>query len=128
MCAQLRSQSFVTGVLYVNLDMYPEIEPQFVGDPSVKYVEIPTLPTALEQAQMKATQFVAKLADYDLRALLDSIAHTITDLDHLLISPDVRAALAALPPAVRKIDSAVGELQTTLASVHHLADHVDTQV
>lgn len=128
MRAQLRAQSFVTGVLYVSLDMHPDTELHFVADPAVEYVEIPTLPTPLEEAQMKATQFIAKLADYDLRALLDSLAHTVSGLDRVVNSPDLRDALAALPPAIRKVDGAAGELQTTLASVSHLADNVNGRV
>ncbi len=77
---------------------------------------------------MKATQFLAKLADYDVRALLDSLAHAVSGVDRVVNSPDLRDALAALPPAVRRIDGAVGELQNTLASVGHLADNVNGRV
>lgn len=128
MRAQLRAQSFVTGVLYVSLDMHPDTELHFVADPAVEYVEIPTLPTPLEEAEMNATRFLAKLADYDVRALLDSLAHAVSGVDRLVNSPDLRDLLAALPPAVRRIDGAAGELQNTLASVGHLADNVNGRV
>src|SRR5262249_4445784 len=100
--AQLSSQSFGTGLLYVNFDMHPDGESRVVPDPTVQYPEIPTLPTPFEEAQMRAARFLAKLADYDVRALLDSIAHTASGLDQLVNSPDLRDAVAALAPAVRK--------------------------
>jgi paraquat-inducible protein B len=127
MRAQLGMESFVTGLLYVKLDMYPGSELRLVTDPSVKYPEIPTLPTPLEEAQTKAARFLAKLSDYDVRALLDSLSGTASGLDRLVNAPELHETLAGLPPLVRKLDGAVGELQTTIASVRKLSNDVNAR-
>lgn len=127
MRAQLGMESFVTGLLYVKLDVQPGSEMRLVGDPTVTYPEIPTLPTPLEEAQMKAARFLAKLADYDVRALLNSLSGTVSGLDRLVNAPEIRETLASLPPLARKLDGAVEELRTVLASVRQLSSDFNTR-
>jgi paraquat-inducible protein B len=109
----------------VKLDMNPGSELRLVGDPTVAYPEIPTLPTPLEEAQTKAARFLAKLAEYDVRALLDSLSSTASGLDRLVNAPDLHDSLAGLPPLLRKLDAAAGDLQTVLASVRELSDNLN---
>src|SRR5262245_5922883 len=46
---QLATESFVTGVLYVELDFHPGSPVRLEREADVHILEIPTLPTALEQ-------------------------------------------------------------------------------
>jgi len=125
MRAQLGMESFVTGLLYVKLDVQPGSELRLMADPTVTYPEIPTLPTPLEEAQMKAARFLSKLAEYDVRALLDSLSSTASGLDRLVNAPDLHDSLAEMPPLLRKLDAAADELQTVLASVRKLSNNLN---
>src|SRR5256885_62278 len=74
--AELHMQSFVTGVLYIDLDVHPtapkwehsantlEGQERYAG-----IVEIPVLPTALEQAQETLTKVVEELGKADIPEL-----------------------------------------------------------
>src|SRR5437899_5737823 len=72
--AQLNTESLLTGLLYVDLDLHPgsplnlQIEPG-----SGRYPEIPTIPTDLEQVQETAMRALARLDKVDFGALINSI-------------------------------------------------------
>lgn len=72
--AQLASESFVTGVHYVKLDLFPGSKGLSLGD-RVKspYPEIPTLPSQFEEAQTKAAQFFADLEKLDMQGLIEEM-------------------------------------------------------
>jgi paraquat-inducible protein B len=128
MRAQLRMESFVTGILYVDLGMYPNSPIHLVEDTTVEHTEIPTLPTALEEAQMKAATFLAKLDELDVEGLVNSLNNTVQGLDELVNSASLRKTLDSLPATVEKIDTTVVQLRETLASVHGLSDDFKGQI
>ena len=78
--AELQMQSFVTGVLYIDLDMHPGTEAKFsmnTIEQQERYQgieEIPVLPTALEQAQETLTKVVEELGKADIPGLFKSIS------------------------------------------------------
>src|ERR1700730_3008945 len=79
---QLHMQSFVTGVLYVDLDMHPGGQATFsknILEQQERYEgieEIPVLPTTLEQAQETLEKVVAELGKADIAAVFKSISQT----------------------------------------------------
>ena len=46
---QLQTESIVTGVLFVALDLFPDSPIKFVQPPGSRYQEIPTIPTTLQK-------------------------------------------------------------------------------
>src|SRR5262249_42162363 len=63
--AQLATASFVTNLRYVALDLFPGSPKELVGDRSLPYLEIPTLPNDLENAEKEASDVLAHLARVD---------------------------------------------------------------
>jgi paraquat-inducible protein B len=76
--AQLQSQSLLTGLLFVNLDFYPNAPVRLVGGDE-PYPEIPTIPSGFEQLQQSAGDVAARLP-----ALLDQLNGLLTDLNQSL--------------------------------------------
>src|SRR5262249_39400972 len=109
----LKMESFVTGVLYVDLGMFPDTPAELQGGPAVGYPEIPTMPTALEQVQTKAQEFLTKLNDIDLNKLADSLNDLLKHGDELVSSPDLKKSLADFPPTLEQIGGAAGQLHVT---------------
>ena len=58
--AQLGSDSFVTGMMYVSLDIDPKTPIQMIAPPGAPLQEIPAIPTPLEQAQAVAIRIFEK--------------------------------------------------------------------
>jgi paraquat-inducible protein B len=138
--AQLVTQSFVTGLLSVELSLRPGAQTSRVGDTAVP--EIPTVPGELEA-------LTRQLQTVDIAAALDSVQRTLASLNSILTSPHVKQAVADLPQitaalrqTVTTVDREVTALsrtgrealgsteaavQKTLASVETLAAHLDTE-
>ena len=76
--AQLQSQSLLTGLLFVNLDFYPDAQARLVGGDG-PYPEILTIPSDLEQLQQRAGVVAARLPD-----LLDQLNGLLTELNQAL--------------------------------------------
>ncbi|MGE5305152.1 MAG: MlaD family protein [Alphaproteobacteria bacterium] len=118
---QLRTESFVTGVLYVGLDFFPGTPADFVQPPGSKYEEIPTVPTALEQAQDAATRIIAKLEEIDFKGLMNSTKAALDGINQLVSSP-------ALKSSLRTLDETMPKVREAVISLNKLANTVDVKV
>jgi paraquat-inducible protein B len=121
--ARLASTSIITGVLYVNLDMYPNTPIQLAQIPgSTETVEIPTLPTPIEEVTKSVTDVLAQLKSVDLRGIGDSLERTAANIDRLTNLPELRRALSALPPAIVSTQRLMQTLETRVAGTQALED------
>lgn len=112
--AQLASESFVTGVLYVKLDLFPATRGLRLGEEAkAPYPEIPTLPSQLEEVWLKAAQFLADLQAIDLKGLVDEIKLAATSARELLSSQGLKNALDHLDETVDTLDSTLASLRAT---------------
>jgi paraquat-inducible protein B len=138
--AKLVTQSFVTGLLNVELALRPGASASSLGDTTAP--EIPTVPGDLEA-------LTRQLQTVDVAAAVDSLQHTLASLSTILTSPDVKQAVsdlpqitAALKQTLATVDREVTALsrtgrdvlrgtetavQKTLESVDTLAAHLDTE-
>ena len=116
--AQLASESFVTGVLYVALDVLPGTPVHLVGDPQLPYPEIPTVPTPLEEARATLSRLVERIQKIDIERLVGSLQETVDGLKRITNSPDVQRAADSL-------DETVHTLNEAAASVRTLANNLD---
>jgi paraquat-inducible protein B len=124
MRAQLSMESFVTGLLYVKLDLHPGSPLRLVADPTVRYEEIPSLPTPLEEVQMRAAEFLKKLEATDLAGLIASFHEAIEGARALLNSPRLQEAIDKLPGTLRKLEDVGDDLEATLTSIRSLSENV----
>ena len=76
----LAMESLLTGILYVDLEMLPDTPANFVQQQNDEYVEIPTIPTALEQAQVTVTQILEHLQRADFEKTLTDLNATLEAL------------------------------------------------
>ena len=103
--AQLNTQSLLTGLLYVQLDFYPDNEARLANlDWGVP--EIPTIPTELEQLRNS-------LEKIDYGEIADSLNRIASGMDALLNNPDMQA----LPGAARDTMLAIEKASTELTQM-----------
>ena len=122
---QLKLESIVTGMLYVDLGMYPGTPFELQGDYKLAYPEIPTIPNALEEVQAKAGEFLSKLNESDIKGLVSQLKTTVRHVDDVLKSPDLQKTLADLPKTLAAIDGAAGQLQRTFGKIEGLSPDAD---
>jgi paraquat-inducible protein B len=124
--AQLRSGSLVTGQLFVALDFYPDATRAKI-DWSQDPVEIPVVPSTVQDLEQKLTGIVAKLDKLpydaignDVTTALVSLNQTLQDTSKAInrIDSDVTPELKAIVAEVRgTIASADGILKSTDATL-----------
>jgi paraquat-inducible protein B len=134
--AQLQQQSFITGQLFIGLDLIPDSPMEFAQSGDEPYPEIPTLPTRLEQAAAKFQAVLDRLEKIDWETLGHTLTSTVDGLNHLVNSPEVQANLVALRGALTEIRNAVGpfaksatgatnELRVALQRLQAAIDRID---
>ena len=115
--AQLVSQSFLTGLLLVQLDFNPEIPPTHVLPPTSRLLEIPTIPTSMQQIQAAARDVVRKLDAINLEGLADSATRALDSIDRVAQSPGLQQALQTLPVMLSNMNGAVTDLRPLIVRV-----------
>ena len=116
----LAMESLLTGILYVDLEMLPDTPANFVQQQNDEYVEIPTIPTALEQAQVTVTQILEHLQRADFEKTLADLNATLESLRKFTSSQQLQDAVANLAKAS-------AELAATATSIRHLAENMNAQ-
>src|SRR5438876_1784261 len=124
--AQLQTESFVTGVLYVGLDFFPGSPIVLVNAERPDIFEIPTMPTALERASQTLTKLAARIEKLDIEGLLRSIGDAVDGFNLLVRSPQVDRTLVAAREAltsVRQLSDALKPgLQPMMANLGATSD------
>ena len=111
--AQLRLESFVTGVLYVALDLRPDTPIVLRGlDPKVP--ELPTIPTDIELWTAKLERFAEKIEKIPLDHIGQSAAAVLDGVRNMVDSKEAQDLL-------KNADAAIGDART-------LVRHVDAQI
>jgi paraquat-inducible protein B len=142
MRAQLQAQSLVTGLLFVQIDFFPETPITYVLPQPSEPMEIPTIPTALEQASSVAKEIITELRNVKFGPMVQNASEALESLNNLVSSPALRATVDGLPetmknaneaiasirrlstevggsvdPLVKKLDATMGDVNHTLSSV-----------
>jgi paraquat-inducible protein B len=130
--AQLQLESFVTGVLYVGLDFFPESPSVLVQADRPDVLEIPTVPTALERASQVMTSVLSQLEHADIDVAVHSVTAAVDGVNELVRSPDVARAVTAVREAlesIRRLTDAgrpmVTSVQSTSAGARESLQHLD---
>ncbi len=118
MRAQLRMESFVTGLKYVELDILPDTPADMVNDPTVPYPELPTAAGGIGELQADAAEIIADIAELDLDSLVTTMTAAFVSIDRLVSSDNLSRAAGELPGAIAAI-------QETLEELGDLAENMD---
>ena len=117
--AQLQTDSLVTGLLFVQLDIYP---PSYLDappkdnmiDPRTRLIEIPTVPTTLQEVSNTIRKALDKLAEMPLEEMLREMQQALSGINQLVNAPEVREAIR--------------NANVTLTEMQHLMQHADQQL
>ena len=113
--ARLQTQSIVTGVLYVEFDLRPGSPLEFMQEANATYPEIPTVPTALEEATKTVSDVIAQVKELDMRRIGISLREALDGVNRLASNPRLVAAVEGLPDAVAAARRLLVDLDTRTA-------------
>lgn len=111
--AQLLFESLVTGVLFINLDYYPDTEENLYKGGST-YMQIPTIPSRIEA-------FSDSIEKIDFQSLFTNLEDTVSNLEKI-------SGSEGLHKAVDRFDVVVMESEKTLKSIQKMTKSVDAGV
>jgi paraquat-inducible protein B len=96
LCAQLQTDSLVTGKLFIAVDMHPD-KPIQVRGSVPGYVEIPTIPSTMQQLSKT-------IEELPLEELVEKTMSAVEGIDKLVNSPDLAGSISALRNALESFD------------------------
>lgn len=118
--AQLNAQSLVTGLLFVQLDFFPDKPAIFVLPPGSTPTEIPTIPTTMEQVQSAAAQIIRKLEEIHFDDMVKSATRALDGINGVVNSPGLKQTIETLPTTVANVNQ-------TVTSLRELVVRIDTK-
>ncbi len=113
--ARLQTLSIVTGVLYVEFDILPGSPVDLMQEPDATYPEIPTLPTALEEATKTVSEVLARLNEFDFKGLGLAVREAFDGVNRLASNSRLAAAIDALPDTVASARRLLADLDAQTA-------------
>jgi paraquat-inducible protein B len=99
----LKSQSILTGQVFVAMDFHPQTPERRLGNNSDEYPELPTVDSGLEG-------ILAKVQNLPIEEIMARLGSTLKAAEDLLRDPNITETLEALPLLLRDADLAVVDL------------------
>ncbi|MEO9970745.1 MAG: MlaD family protein [Hyphomonadaceae bacterium] len=109
MRASLKSQSFLTGQLYVSLDFHPNKPIRQLGSDDDPYPEMPTIDSGLGE-------LLGTFEELPLEGLVAQITSTLDSVEGLLRNDGISGAADYLPVLLGDADAAIQAIATLMAS------------
>jgi paraquat-inducible protein B len=106
--AQLKTQSLLTGLLYIQLDFRPD-KPPVLAQIDTEYTQIPTIPTDLEL-------LARQVEEIDLAALAAKLEGTVDGINAFVTDPAFQSLPANLEDSLASVTALSDELRGQLAS------------
>jgi paraquat-inducible protein B len=122
---QLATESLLTGLLYIDLDMHPGTQPKFFLPPNSTYQEIPTLPNPFEQAQSAASRLIAQIDKINFDKLADSAAVTLNTATATMNAYKQLAQSDQLKNAINSINRGGQSINQAAESLRALTDNLN---
>ncbi len=107
--ARLQMGNLLTGQLFVELDMRPDLPARLVSE-GKDIPELPTIPGRLEQLTGSLRSVLAKLEAVELDKIGAALQGSLEGADRLLNSADARQALGGLNDTLALLRSTLGQL------------------
>ena len=128
--ASLNTESLLTGQLFVQLDFLPETEAVYRHHDD-DLPEIPTVPSGIQALLTGVQNFITELqSTVDLRQLAVNVANTISGLDELANSQDLREGIAGANRLLNSDDTQriSAELNQTLTALRATLSSADSTI
>ncbi len=127
--AQLNVESLLTGLLYVDLDLYPNTPIVLSLEPGTSpYREIPTIPTDFEQVQQEAQKALDRISKMDLEGMMKAISGAGDSINSLASSQELKRALVSTNETMISLKKTLGSMQVTLDKVNTKFDSVSVDL
>jgi paraquat-inducible protein B len=112
--ARLKTSSFLTGQLYVDLDMYPLAPARYLGDGEGKIDELPTLPNQIDEITDSLQSLLAKVETIPIEQIGMRVLGTVEGMENLVTSPELKKSMESIQEASNGINQLVSHLDSSV--------------
>ncbi|MDG4721008.1 MULTISPECIES: intermembrane transport protein PqiB [Thalassospira] len=112
--ARLKTGSFITGQLFVDLAMNPVSPARYLGNGQDKYPELPTLPQKIDEIANSLSSLLEKVETFPIEEIGIRLLGTVEGMENIVTSPALGDAMTNLSQATAGISSLVNNLDTTV--------------
>ena len=105
--ASLKSQSLLTGQLYVALDFYPDTPERRLGNSDDQFPELPTLDSHIDEA-------LATLSELPIEEVVARVVSLLQTAENILRDPNIARVLDLLPQVLADGDTAIADLNNLI--------------
>lgn len=117
--AKLEYQSFVTGLLFVELDYYPEMGPPNIKSNSFNLREIPSISSGMNDLWKKASKALMNIASINFKEISDRVNDVLKRVDDGIAEIDFKAingAFVQVEQVGKEVSGRIGPLSDDLTS------------
>lgn len=111
--ARVQTGSLLTGQMFVELGLYPDT-PATIVDGKLNLAQIPTIPSEFVEIKESMTELLDKLRRLPLESIGDHAVATLEEIEALVKSPAIDAALSGAAASMASIDKAAATLAKEL--------------
>lgn len=108
--ARLETQSLLTGLLYVDLNFYPDKPMNLVNLDYKKLPELPSVPTTVDEIRNTADEIINKARQLPLEQMVKDLSETLQETRDLLKSDDTKKSMAALAASLQETQKLMATL------------------
>ncbi|MEQ9346488.1 MAG: MlaD family protein [Thalassospira sp.] len=112
--ARLKTGSFITGQLFVDLSMNPVSPARYLGDRNGNIPELPTLPQKLDEIANSLTSLLEKVETFPLEEIGIRLLGTVEGMENIVTSPALTEGMTSLQQAAAGISSLVDNLDSSV--------------
>jgi paraquat-inducible protein B len=126
--AQLNMESFVTGLLYVSFDFFPDTPSELFGGDKLPYPELPAIPTTLELAQTAAAEIINKLKEMKFEEMVADLREAANGMNQLVNSEGLQQGVDSMGEVMANANKALEEIRAAAARIEKLGGGLDSSV
>jgi paraquat-inducible protein B len=112
--ARLEMQSLLTGLLFIDLDVYRDKPPVLTGLEYKGLLELPAVPTTVDEIRNTVSEVAQKINDLPLEDIVHDLSASLREIKNFLASQDVRKSTAALASTLEGMEQTVKTLNHNL--------------
>jgi paraquat-inducible protein B len=114
--AKLETSSLLTGQQHIEIDKYPETEPDLM-EFDIGHPEIPVVPTEFDQIRTAIRQTVRDIGDVPISELIAELRALVAELNSVAQSQEIRETVANLRSTTAHLDELAQSLNTRSGTV-----------
>ncbi|HEY8218614.1 MAG TPA: MlaD family protein [Methylobacter sp.] len=112
--ARLEMQSLLTGLLYIDFDVHRDKPPVFTGLEYQGLLELPAIPTTVDEIRNTAEQVVKRINELPLEDIVQNLSASLREINNFLASEDFNNSKVALAKTLEEMEKTVKTLNNNL--------------